>query len=81
MGFLFCIYASSSKIYSLNYQSKELIKVELVDHEGLELSAKKDAYLAGPVHYTTPFDTNPWLKGWLTIEVVYHGLFWFKKKD
>lgn len=50
MGFLFCIYASSSKIYSLNYQSKELIKVKSVDHEGLELSAKKDAHWADPVH-------------------------------
>lgn len=50
MGFLFCIYVSSSKIYSLNYQSKELIKVKSVDHEGLELSAKKGAHLAGPMH-------------------------------
>lgn len=50
MGFLFCIYVSSSKIYSLNYQSKEVIKVELVDHEGLELSAEKERALAGPVH-------------------------------
>lgn len=59
MRFLFYIDVSSSKIYSLNYQSKELIEVKSVDHTGLELSSKKDAHLAGPVHYTTPFDTNP----------------------
>lgn len=79
MGFLFCIYISSSKIYSLNYQSKELIKVKLVDHEGLELSAKTDAHLAVPVLWTTLFDTNPWPEWWLT-KLVIINYFNFKKR-
>lgn len=49
-GVSFCIYISSSKIYSLNYQSEELIKVKSVDHEGLELPEKTDAHLAALVH-------------------------------
>lgn len=45
-----CIQVSPSKIYSLNYQSKELIKVEPVNQAGLELPRRQ---MQSPQHLSS----------------------------